>query len=110
MVHSLSLVVALWFVAGIGGTVNLVASAAYVQTCPREFRSRAYGVAITSLNAMQGLVLLLGGALASRMTPQGSVAVVAALTLTALGFFTLRSQPAIAAQENRDLAEVGKDD
>ncbi len=102
-VDSLPLLVALWFIAGTGGTVNLVAGAAFMQTCPHEFRSRAYGVAVTSLNALQGVVLLVGGALAGPMGAQGAVGVVAAITLTTLVVFTLRNRAAVAAQGTDDL-------
>lgn len=78
------LLLMLWTVAGAGGTVNLVASSAYMQHCPREFRSRAHGVANTSLSAAQGLALLVAGALAALLSPRGSVAFVAAVTLAGL--------------------------
>jgi hypothetical protein len=101
LVDDVRLLAALWFVAGIGGTVNLVAAAAYVQACPRDFRSRAYGVAITSLNAVQGVVLLAAGALADPFAPRTALALVAALTLLViLAFVSGRPE---ASQENRDL-------
>ncbi len=75
----------LWLVAGAGGSVNLIASSAYMQTCPREFRARAYGVATTALCAVQGGALLLVGALAGPFGPRGAVAALGALTLGALG-------------------------
>ncbi len=74
----------LWLVAGAGGSVNLIASSAYMQTCPREFRGRAYGVATTALCAVQGGALLLVGALAGPIEPRGAVAALGGLTLVAL--------------------------
>ncbi len=74
----------LWLVAGTGGSVNLIASSAYMQTSPREFRGRTYGVATTALCAVQGLALLLSGALAEPLGPRGAVAALGALTLGAL--------------------------
>jgi len=83
-IDDLAAVTALWFLAGTGGCVNLIAGAAYMQTCPREFRARAYGVAITSLNAVQGTVLLVAGALAGRLSATQSVAAVAGSLLVLL--------------------------
>ncbi len=88
----------LWFVSGAGGSVNLIASSAYVQVCPREFRSRAYGVAQTALYVVQGAALLLAGALAVPFGPSGSVAVLAAVTLALLAL-TVRSHH-VGSQEN----------
>jgi hypothetical protein len=91
----------LWFVAGAGGSVNLIASAAFIQACPREFRSRAYGVAVTSLYAVQGLVLLLAGALAGPLSATQSVAAMALLTLVLLGVMVARDKE--GSQGNSDL-------
>lgn len=77
-------VAALWALAGLGASVNLVASAAYVQCCPPEFRSRAYGVAVTTVFTSQGLALLASGALADAFTPAGAVAILAAAALVVL--------------------------
>lgn len=95
----------LWFAAGAGGTVNLVASSAYVQACPREFRGRAFGVAITALNAVQGAALVLAGVLAGPLSSQEAVAVMALATLALLAA-TTRAKASVAialAQGNRDL-------
>jgi hypothetical protein len=99
----------LWFVAGAGGTVNLIASVGFIQACPRDFRSRAFGVAVTALNAVQGAVLLLAGGLASVVTARQSVAIVAVLTLGAIGVTAKRSRVhnQSPAQEKRDLVRYG---
>jgi hypothetical protein len=98
-------VAGLWFVAGAGGTVNLIASVAFIQACPRNFRSRAFGVALTALNAVQGAALLLAGGLASVVSAQQSVAVVATVTLGAVAI-TARHGHVLgpsSAQEKHDL-------
>lgn len=71
----------LWVIAGLGGALNLVAGASYVQACPAAFRSRAYGVAITLLAGAQGCALLFSGAVAGYLTPTGAVASTAAVML-----------------------------
>ncbi len=67
LVHSLPVVVLLWLLAGTGTAVQLIASAAYVQACPAEIRSRAYGLAGTVLVGVQGLALLVSGALSEAL-------------------------------------------
>ncbi len=74
---SLSLVAAAWTLAGIGTALQLIANAAFVQAVPAHVRGRAFGVAGTVLMATQGLVLLVGGALADRIGAQTTVAVLA---------------------------------
>ena len=88
---SLPAVVALWFVGGAGGTANLIASSAFMQACPRPFRARAYGLAGTSLYAVQGGALVLAGALAEPLGPRGSVGATAFLSLVLLTLFVRRS-------------------
>lgn len=90
---SLPAVAALGVVAGAGGSLQVVASAAYVAGTPAELRSRAYGVAGTTLAAGQGLSLLLAGALAEAVGPQAAVALVAAAGLLLLPL-VLRLTPA----------------
>lgn len=81
----LGVIAGLWFLAGVGGALNLISGATYVQATPREFRSRAFGVAVTGLNAVQGLVLLAAGGLATLVGARTAVAVVAAVALISLG-------------------------
>jgi MFS family permease len=78
---STAAIVALWVLAGVGVSVNLIAGPAFMQRCPREIRARAYGVASTTLWAVQGLGLLAAGALANVVTPRQAVALVAGGTL-----------------------------
>ena len=62
----------------------MIASAAFMQACPREFRSRAYGLAVTALYAAQGGALLLAGALSTPLGSRGAVAAIAGLTIPLL--------------------------
>lgn len=102
-VPSIAGVTALWFIAGMGGCVNLIASAAYVQACPRDFRGRAYGIAVTALNLIQGGVLLLAGALAGFLRADRSVAALAAGLVGLLAVQRVRSRSMATAQGKRDL-------
>jgi MFS family permease len=70
-----------WVVAGAGGTANLIAGPAFVQSCPPQMRGRAYGVATAVLMTSQGIGLLLSGWLGNVIAPRAAVATVAALTL-----------------------------
>lgn len=101
---SVAAVALLWGVAGLGACLNLVASAAYVQACPSEYRSRAYGLAVTLLFSVQGAALLISGALADAVSPAGAVAIIAAVMLGALLLTPgLRRDAGFGAQEDRDL-------
>ncbi len=91
---------AVWMLAGVGNALQLVANSAFVQAVPAHLRGRAYGVAGTLLMAVQGVVLLLAGALAELTGPRAPVAVMAAGTLLLVPFL-------VAAQtSSRQAAEV----
>jgi hypothetical protein len=72
--------------------VNLIASSAFMQACPRELRARAYGLAGTLLNAVQGVVLLLSGAAATGTGGRESVALFALATLAILTLAVAKGQ------------------
>lgn len=92
----LTAVATLWAVAGAGSALSIVANAAYMQAVPPELRGRAYGVADTLLMALQGVVLLVVGALASRLDPLAAVALAGAGTLTGLTLLLWRPWAASA--------------
>ena len=71
----------LFVVAGMGNALQLVANACFVQEVPQHLRGRAFGVAVTLLMAVQGVVLLVAGALAEVAGPRVPVAVLAAAAL-----------------------------
>ena len=107
LVHDVPLTVVLWTLSGMGSSIQLVASAAYVAAAPAHARARAYGIASTVLMASQGLAQLTAGSLSSALGlahgPGLSVAAVALGTLIVLPIFArnVRLQDK-AAQENGD--------
>lgn len=64
-----------WTVAGVGMTLQTVANSAFVQAVPPALRGRAFGVAASALMAVQGVALLVTGALAGVLGARGAVAV-----------------------------------
>ena len=54
----------LWAVSGVGGAYQLAAAAAFVQELRPSTRARAFGLAQSGLYAVQGLGILVGGAVA----------------------------------------------
>ena len=106
LAHSVPLLALLWTLAGLGAAINLIASAAYIQSCPSEFRSRAYGVAATLLFASQGFSLLVSGALSDHVGPRTSVALVSGASLVVL--MVSRGLREDVAQGNRDLDRSGQ--
>jgi MFS family permease len=101
----------LWFLAGMGACVSVVAAAAYVQASPPELRSRTYGVAVATLQAGQGLALLLSGSLAEALGPRGGVATLAGMTVLALVTIPGLSAPGSGFLKKKDLsAEAPQDD
>jgi MFS family permease len=83
---------ALWVVAGVGASMQVVANAAYVLATPPDFRGRAFGIASTLLLGIQGLVYLLAGAVAERVEPDVVVAALAGAGLLALAAVSLLSR------------------
>ncbi len=75
------LLVALWVLAGVGNALQLVANAAFVQAVPTHLRGRAFGFAGAALFAVQGVVLVVAGALADLVGAREAVAAVAAVCL-----------------------------
>jgi MFS family permease len=57
-------VLLLWALAGAGGAYQLAAAAAFVQALHPSTRARAFGLAQSGLYAVQGLGILVGGAVA----------------------------------------------
>jgi MFS family permease len=95
VVEDVGVLVVLWTLAGIGNALQLVANSAFVQAVPAHLRGRAFGVAGTLLMAVQGVLLLVAGALAELTGPRVPVAVLAAVTLLLVPFLA-RSAAAAA--------------
>jgi len=81
VLDSMALLAVAWVIAGMGNALQLIAGVSYVQAVPPELRGRAYGIAGTGLAVVQGVVLLLTGALAEVAGPRLPVAVAALLGL-----------------------------
>lgn len=81
VVEDVVVLTVLWVVAGMGNAMQLVANARFVQEVPSHLRGRAFGVAVTVLMALQGLLLLVAGALAELAGPRVPVAVLAGVVL-----------------------------
>jgi MFS family permease len=77
-------VVALMFVAGLGGSWIIPLNVAFVQAVPSAYRGRAFGVAVSGLYGVQGIGVLAAGALAEAATPGAVLALVGALGLLAV--------------------------
>jgi MFS family permease len=70
-----SLLVPLLVLAGAGGAYQIAAARAFVAAVPSGHRVRAFGVAQSGLLAAQGLGILMGGAVASWISPPTVVAI-----------------------------------
>jgi MFS family permease len=91
-----------WVVAGAGGAYQLAAAAAFVQALTPGTRARAFGVAQSGLYAVQGLGILIGGAVAEVIGPTLTVGLaglagLTAATMLAMTWTHVRGR-AIAAQ------------
>lgn len=87
----------LWLLAGAFSSASLVVNAAYMVAAPPDARGRAYGMAVSALMAVQGVTLLIGGALAEVLDPRLAVTVLAAVALAVtslLGLAPGRATPA----------------
>ena len=91
-VQDVVVLVVLWTLAGVGNALQLVANSAFVQAVPPHLRGRAFGVAGTLLMAVQGVLLLVAGALAEVTGPRVPVAVLAGLTLLLVPFLARAAQ------------------
>ena len=81
---ALALVLALFFVAGIGAAFTIPLNVAFVQAVPSAYRGRAFGVAVAGLSGVQGLGVLLAGLGAERFAPGVVVALAGGIGLAAV--------------------------
>jgi len=102
---SSAVVVVLWVVTGAGSAVGLVANAAFMVTVPAEARGRAFGLANTTLMAVQGAFLLIAGALAEMVTPLQAVGVAGAVIL--LPALLLAVRPSAATEQPAHAVPAG---
>jgi MFS family permease len=76
-------VLLLWALAGAGGAYQLAAAAAFVQALQPASRARAFGLAQSGLYAVQGLGILVGGAVAQAIGAPLAVGLAGLAGLTA---------------------------
>jgi MFS family permease len=76
-------VLLLWALAGAGGAYQLAAAAAFVQALQPASRARAFGLAQSGLYAVQGLGILVGGAMAQAIGAPLAVGLAGLVGLTA---------------------------
>jgi MFS family permease len=104
----------LWGAAGIGSALHLPAITTFVAHTPAAMRARAFGLADSGLQAVQGIGLLAGGALAQWLSPSlvvslagvtGAVGVAMVLTIwpTELRsrYIVLPSSPPVIPEQTR---------
>lgn len=82
LTHSLAWVFAVWAISGIGGALSLVANAGFMLGVTPAIRGRAFGVAVTTLMAVEGSSLLATGAVAELVAARAVVAVAAIAPLS----------------------------
>ena len=80
----------LWFAAGVGGAYQMPANVLFMTMVPETHRGRAFGVAQSGLLALQGVALLVAGAVADVVGPDRAVAGSAALALVVVALLALR--------------------
>lgn len=95
-------VLALWLLAGVGGSFQVIASPAFVRALTPQTRARAFGVVQSGLYAVQGIGILSGGVIASAFGTPSAVGVAGIAGLLAAAVLTSRwsrmSQQVIASQ------------
>ncbi|MGY5884546.1 MFS transporter [Modestobacter lacusdianchii] len=96
-------VVALFFVAGVGGACSIPLNVAFVQAVPSAYRGRAFGVAAAGLAGVQGLGVVLAGLGAEVLRPSTVVALCGAIGLVAVVV------PLVALHRTRSRPEHGDD-
>jgi MFS family permease len=74
VIRNLTGVAVLLFLAGAGCAFALPLNSLFVRAVPTEYRGRAFGVAQSGVQALQGLAMLLAGAAATKLSPGTVVA------------------------------------
>lgn len=85
----LPVVLALWALAGVGSTYQIIAAAAFLRQLPDTGRGAAFGFVSSGLLAAQGLGFLIGGAAAQAFGPQDVIAVAGAIGAGLAGALTI---------------------
>jgi hypothetical protein len=79
-----AVVVGLLFVSGLGCAWLIPLNVSFVQAVPASFRGRAFGVAVSGLNGVQGIGVLLAGLAAEWTSPAGVLALSGGVGLVAV--------------------------
>lgn len=108
VVDDLRVLVVLWVLAGCGNALQLVANSAFVQAVPSHLRGRSFGFAGAAMFAVQGLVLLLGGALAEVTGARVAVAIAAALCVLCVPFLPVTHPAGDLPQGRRRFGRSGQ--
>jgi len=91
LLGSTAALLAVWVLAGVGSSLNLVTGPRFMQLLPHAQRGRGYGLAGAMLMVGQGTGLVLAGLLANAVDPRTAVAALAAACLL-LGVPLLRAE------------------
>jgi MFS family permease len=102
---ALALVLALFFLGGIGAAFTIPLNVAFVQAVPSAYRGRAFGVAVAGLSGVQGLGVVLAGLGAERFAPGTVVALFGGIGLLAVAV-PLLSLQRLGAGRQGDPAHV----
>ncbi|HLK01110.1 MAG TPA: MFS transporter [Streptosporangiaceae bacterium] len=89
----LAVILPMWAIAGAGGAYQLAAAAAFVQALTPQTRARAFGVAQSGLYAVQGLGVLVGGAVAQAVGPALAVGLAGLVGLTGASILAMAWTP-----------------
>ncbi len=93
-------VLLLVFVSGVGSSWLIPLNQAFVQAVPSAYRGRAFGVAVTGLNGVQGIAVLAAGLVAQGSSAATVVAICGGLGLVAVAWPLagyVRTRPHVAA-------------
>jgi MFS family permease len=93
--------------SGVGTAYNLPANAAFMQSLPPERRAQAFGLAGSGIVALQGLAIVLAGAIADTVGPGLVIGAAGALGLASALLLSGAARPAAAAIRRACRRRVG---
>jgi len=83
----------LWFAGGVLSAVQVIANRVFVANVVREFRGRAFGIAVAGISTCQGLGSLISGAIAQRLSPAIGIADIALPAFAVICVLSARTFP-----------------
>ncbi|HVF04942.1 MAG TPA: MFS transporter [Frankiaceae bacterium] len=99
--------VLLWALSGVGLAYQVPANATFMQVVPTGARGRAFGLAQSGIQALQGIFIAAAGALALVVEPHDVVALAGAVGLVVVALLVLRWPHAELAALHRPAAPAG---